>query len=126
MHAISHNSVVFKPHSLPPPELFIACSSLVRPVTTPFYAKLDQTLNSFDFADQARSLCAPAYSETGRGRPSIDPVVYFKMLMVGFFEDIASERGIAERCSDFISIRAFLGYDLTGTTPDHSTLSIIR
>ena len=126
MHAISHNSVGFKPHSLPPPELFIACSSLVRPATTPFYAKLDQTLNSFDFADQARSLCAPAYSETGRGRPGIDPVVYFKMLMVGFFEDIASERGIAERCSDSISIRAFLGYDLTGTTPDHSTLSIIR
>ncbi len=41
-------------------------------------------------------------------------------------EDIASERGIAERCSDSISIRAFLGYDLTQTTPDHSTLSIIR
>jgi transposase len=117
---------VFKPHSLPPPELFIACSSLVRPATTPFYAKLDQTLGSFDFAVQARSLCAPAYSDTGRGRPGIDPVVYFKMLMVGFFEDIASERGIAERCSDSISIRAFLGYDLTQTTPDHSTLSIIR
>ena len=117
---------MFKPHSLPPPELFIAASELVRPATTPFYAKLDQTLNSFDFAAQARSLCAPAYSETGRGRPGIDPVVYFKMLMVGFFEDIASERGIAERCSDSISIRAFLGYDLTETTPDHSTLSIIR
>lgn len=117
---------MFKPHSLPPPELFIACSSLVRPATTPFYAKLDQTLGSFDFAVQARSLCAPAYSDTGRGRPGIDPVVYFKMLMVGFFEDIASERGIAERCSDSISIRAFLGYDLTQTTPDHSTLSIIR
>jgi transposase len=117
---------VFKPHSLPPPELFIACSSLVRPATTPFYAKLDQTLGSFDFAAQARSLCAPAYSDNGRGRPGIDPVVYFKMLMVGFFEDIASERGIAQRCSDSISIRAFLGYDLTQTTPDHSTLSIIR
>jgi transposase len=110
----------------PPSELFIAFSELVRPATTPFYAKLDQTLQSFDFATQARSLCAPAYSATGRGRPGIDPVVYFKMLMVGFFEDIASERGIAERCSDSISIRAFLGYDLTGTTPDHSTLSIIR
>jgi len=117
---------VFKPHSLSPPELFIAFSELVRPATTPFYAKLDQTLASFDFATQARSLCAPAYSVNGRGRPGIDPVVYFKMLMVGFFEDIASERGIAERCSDSISIRAFLGYDLTQTTPDHSTLSIIR
>lgn len=117
---------MFKPHSQSPPELFIAFSELVRPATTPFYAKLDQTLTSFDFATQARSLCAPAYSVNGRGRPGIDPVVYFKMLMVGFFEDIASERGIAERCSDSISIRAFLGYDLTQPTPDHSTLSIIR
>jgi len=107
-------------------ELFIACSELVRPATTPFYAKLDQTLHDFDFAAQARALCAPAYSDTGRGRPGIDPVVYFKMLMVGFFEDIASERGMAERCSDSISIRAFLGYDLTETTPDHSSLSVIR
>src|ERR1017187_3745117 len=123
---IRHNSLVFKPHSLSLPELFIPFSELVRPTTTPFYAKLDQTLASFDFATQARSLCAPAYSVNGRGRPGIDPVVYFKMLMVGFFEDIASERGIAERCSDSISIRAFLGYDLTQTTPDHSTLSIIR
>ena len=117
---------MFKPQSLAPRELFIASSALVRPATTPFYAKLDQTLSSFDFAAQARSLCAPAYSDTGRGRPGIDPVVYFKMLMVGFFEDIASERGVAERCSDSISIRAFLSYDLTETTPDHSSLSIIR
>jgi transposase len=126
MRNIRHTSLVFKPHSQPIPELFIAFSELVRPATTPFYAKLDQTLQSFDFATQARCLCAPAYSATGRGRPGIDPVVYFKMLMVGFFENIASERGIAERCSDSISIRAFLGYDLTGTTPDHSTLSVIR
>ena len=117
---------MFKPHSLPPPELFIACSQLVRPTTTPFDTKLDQTLDSFDFAAQARARCAPAYSETGRGRPGIDPVVYFKMLRVGFFEDLARERGIAERGSDSISIRAFLGYDLTQRTPDHSTLSILR
>jgi len=126
MREIRHSSVVFKPHSLAAPELFVPFSELVRPATTPFYAKLDQTLNSFDFAGQARALCAPAYSANGRGRPGIDPVVYFKMLMVGFFENIGSERGIAERCSDSISIRAFLGYDLTGATPDHSTLSIIR
>jgi len=117
---------MFKPQSPAPRDLFIAASELVMPATTPFYAKLQQTLNSFDFEAQSRSLCAPAYSASGRGRPGIDPVVYFKMLMVGFFEDIASERGIAERCSDSISIRAFLGYDLTQTTPDHSSLSIIR
>ena len=46
--------------------------------------------------------------------------------MIGFFENIASERGIAERCNDSIAIRFFLGYDLTQSTPDHSTLSVIR
>ena len=117
---------MFKPQFLSPPELFIASAQLVRPATSPFYAKLDQTLESFGFAAQARLLCAPAYSKTGRGRPGVDPVVYFKMLMVGFFEDIPSERGMAERCNDSISLRAFLGYDLTQTTPDHSTLSVIR
>ena len=117
---------MFKPQSLSPPELFIAATQLVRPATSPFYAKLDLTLESFGFADQVRLLCAPAYSQSGRGRPGIDPVVYFKILMVGFFEDIASERGMAERCNDSISLRAFLGYDLTQTTPDHSSLSIIR
>lgn len=111
---------------MPQPELFIPSCKLVRTATAPFYAKLEQTLESFDFATQARDLCASAYSSSGKGRPGIDPLVYFKMLMVGFFENIASERGIAERCSDSISIRSFLGYDLTQTTPDHSTLSVIR
>ena len=117
---------MFRPKSLAPRELFIAAAELVRPATTPFYAQLDATLHSFDFAAQARALCAPAYSATGAGRPGIDPLVYFKMLMVGFFEDLASERGMAERCSDSIAIRAFLGYDLTEATPDHSSLTVIR
>jgi len=117
---------VFKPHTPSTRELFIPASQLVRPATAPFYAKLEQTLASIGFAEQVRQLCAPAYSQSGRGRPGIDPVVYFKMLMIGFFEDLASERGIAERCSDSISVRAFLGYDLTQKTPDHSTLSVIR
>src|SRR5271166_26757 len=116
---------MFKPQSQPEPELFVASAQLVRPATSPFYAKLDQTLDSFGFAEKARNLCAPAYSSGGRGRPGIDPVVYFKMLMVGFFEDIASERGIAERCNDSISLRAFLGYSLTQATPEHSSLSVI-
>jgi len=117
---------MFKPQSQPQPELFVPSAQLVRPATMPFYTKLDQTLDSFGFATKARDLCAPAYSDNGRGRPGVDPVVYFKMLMVGFFEDIGSERGIAERCSDSISLRAFLGYSLTQATPDHSTLSVIR
>ena len=117
---------MFRPKSLAPRELFIAAAELVRPATTPFYAQLDATLHSFDFAAQARALCAPAYATTGPGRPGIDPVVYFKMLMVGFFDDLASERGMAERCSDSIAIRAFLGCDLTETTPDHSSMTVIR
>jgi len=117
---------MFKPQVQPEPELFIATARLIRPRTSPFYAKLNETLDSFGFTTKARDLCAPAYSDSGRGRPGVDPVVYFKMLMVGFFEDIPSERGIAERCDDSISVRAFLGYDLTQATPDHSTLSVIR
>jgi transposase len=117
---------VLKPKLLPQPELFVPAARLVQPATGSFYTKLEQTLNSFLFAEQVRQLCAPAYSDSRRGRPPVDPAVYFKMLMVGFFENIASERGIAERCSDSISIRFFLGYDLTEATPDHSTLSLIR
>lgn len=117
---------MFKAQSPPQPELFIPSTQLAQPATSSFYAKLEQTLQSFSFAAEVRQLCSPAYSGNGRGRPGVDPAVYFKMLMIGFFENISSERGIAERCQDSISIRAFLGYDLTGNTPDHSTLSVIR
>jgi transposase len=117
---------VFKKQTLPQPELFVPSVRLVQPATSSFYSKLEQTLASFGFSEQVRQLCTAAYSDSGRGRPGVDPAVYFKMLMIGFFENIASERGIAERCSDSIAIRFFLGYDLTQTTPDHSTLSVIR
>lgn len=117
---------MFKPQTAPQPELFVPTNKLVQPVTSAFYSRLEQTLESFGFATQVRELCTPAYAACGRGRPGIDPVVYFKMLMVGFFENISSERGIAGRCQDSISIRFFLGYDLTGNTPDHSTLSVMR
>lgn len=117
---------MFKPQSSPQPELFVPSCRLVRPATSSFYVKLEQTLQSFAFASEVRRLCLAAYDHQGRGRPGVDPVVYFKMLMVGFFENLPSERGIAARCQDSISIRHFLGYDLTGNTPDHSTLSVIR
>lgn len=123
---ISYYVRVFKPKALPQPELFVPAVRLVQPATFSFYTKLEQTLTSFGFSDEVRQLCASAYSDSGRGRPGVDPAVYFKMLMIGFFENISSERAIAERCNDSISIRFFLGYDLTQTTPDHSTLSVIR
>jgi transposase len=117
---------VFKSKALPQPELFVPSVRLVQPATSSFYTKLEQTLDSFGFCEQVRQLCAAAYSDSSRGRPGVDPAVYFKMLMIGFFENIPSERGIAERCNDSISIRFFLGYDLNQSTPDRSTLSVIR
>ena len=92
-----------------------------------FYSKLNEHLAAMDFARQVWALCAPAYCEESRGgRPGIDPVVYLKMLMVGFFENLRSERAIAARCEDSLSVRAFLGYGLDESTPDHSSLSVIR
>jgi hypothetical protein len=71
-------------------------------------------------------LCEPFYvADSSRGgRPGIDPEVYFKMLMVGFFENLPSERGIAARCADSLSIREFLHYGLAEATPHHSSLGI--
>ena len=110
----------------PQPELWIATNKLARPSKSAFYSKLDQTLDAFGFAGKVRQLCAPAYDQSGMGRPGIDPVVYLKMMMIGFFENLTSERAIAARCADSIAIREFLHYDLTEATPDHSSLSIIR
>ena len=108
------------------PEFWIAADQVVSSVQTGFYAKLEETLESFDFATKVRALCAPAYDKSGIGRPGIDPVVYLKMIMVGFFEDLPSERAIAARCADSMSIRAFLKYELSERTPEHSSFTVIR
>lgn len=108
------------------PELWIAANQVVSPAQTGFYTKLEETLESFDFAAKVRALCAPAYDKSGVGRPGIDPVVYLKMIMVGFFEDLPSERAIAARCADSMSIRAFLKYELHERTPEHSSFTVIR
>lgn len=107
-------------------ELWVATHQLPQTPKATFYAKLDETLESFGFAEKVRTLCAPAYNNSKAGRPGIDPVVYLKMIMIGFFEDLPSERAIAARCADSMSIRAFLNYSLEEKTPDHSTFTIIR
>ena len=100
------------------------------PAATPsrFYERVNATLAQIGFAQEVWRICEPAYAQAARGgRPGIDPVVYLKMLMVGFFENLPSERAIASRCADSLSIRGFLGYeDLSDATPDHSSLSVIR
>ena len=92
-----------------------------------FYVKLEETLQDIGFAEGVREICRPSYAAASKGgRPGIDPAVYFKMLMIGFFENLPSERAIASRCADSLSLRAFLGYKLEESTPDHSSLSVIR
>jgi transposase len=110
----------------PQPEFWIPADHVVLPAKCRFYSKLAETLESFGFAEKVRALCAPAYDQSGTGRPGIDPAVYLKMMMVGFFEDLPSERAIAARCADSIALRQFLHYELTEATPDHSSLSVIR
>src|SRR5215208_2690437 len=108
-------------------QFWVVAGDLPEATPDAFYRRVNRTLEEMRFAEQVWAICAPAYAEGFRGgRPGVDPVVYLKMLMVGFFEDLGSERAIASRCADSLSIRGFLGYSITEATPDHSTLSVIR
>jgi transposase len=105
--------------------LFIAANKLVKSPGHPFYEKMNEVLRSEGFDDFAEELCGPFYAER-LGRPSIPPGVYFRMLMIGYFEGLESERGIDWRVSDSLALRRFLGYNLDERTPDHSTLTRTR
>ena len=105
-------------------ELFIAASA-VRALDNPFYAALDGLLRKSGFDAFAEETCGEFYAPR-MGRPGLPPGVYFRMLVVGYLEGIGSERGIAWRCRDSISLREFLGYGLAKAPPEHSTLSKTR
>ncbi len=105
--------------------LWINTSEIAISAGHPFYQRLNQLLTEHGFDRFVEERCASFYAET-RGRPSIPPGVYFRMLLVGYFEGIDSERGIAWRCADSLALRAFLGYELNERTPEHSSLSVIR
>ena len=105
--------------------LWIETSSLPRSAGHPFYEKLNAILKKHGFDEMAETACMEFYAR-GVGRPSTPPGVYFRMLFVGFFEGIDSERGIAWRTADSMALRSFLGYSLCETTPDHSNLSRTR
>lgn len=106
--------------------IWIATEDLQVKPQISFYLKLNRILNKMGFGNQIRKFCEPYYSDKTNCRPPIDPEIYIKMLLVGFFENLNSERAIASRCADSLSIRVFLGYSITESTPDHSTLSVIR
>lgn len=105
--------------------MWVATGSLATGPGHPFYAKLNEILAKEDFDTFVESRCAEYY-EKKKGRPSIPPGVYFRLLMIGYFERIDSERGIAWRCADSLSLRSFLGIALDERTPDHSSMSRIR
>jgi len=108
-------------------EFCVVAEQLPKASPSRFYELLNRTLEEMEFTRPVWEMCAPAYAEVARGgRPGIDPVVYFKMLMIGFFEGLESERQIAARCADSLSLRGFLGYALDEATPDHSSMSVIR
>jgi hypothetical protein len=107
--------------------LFVSYQNLPRSLGHPFYVKLNQLLAEAKFDEWVEGRCQRYYAqEEKRGQPSIPPGVYFRMLLVGYFEDIASQRGIAWRCSDSLSLRQFLGIPLGEQPPDHSTLTNTR
>jgi transposase len=106
-------------------ELWIARDRVRAAPAHPFYQRLNQILSQADFDRFCEARCAGFYAQT-LGRPSVPPGVYFRMLMVGYFEKLDSEREIAWRCDDSRALRAFLGYQPDQATPDHSSLSRTR
>src|SRR3954447_13201232 len=107
--------------------LFIATDRLPRAAGHPFYEKLNELLDEAGFDAWIEQRCRPCYAADGSaGRPSIPPGVYFRMLLVGYFEGIDSQRGIAWRCADSLGLRRFLGLSLEESSPDHSTLTNTR
>ncbi len=107
--------------------LFITAEDLPRSDGHPFYGKLNGLLAEAGFDRWIERRCRRYYEqEEKRGKPSIPPGVYFRMLLIGYFEGIDSQRGIAWRCADSLSLRTFLGVPLGEVTPDHSTMSVTR
>src|SRR6516162_1989041 len=109
------------------PPLWVPHSAVAQAPGHRFYEKLNELLEKHGFDRFAEDLCERFYAAEGAaGRPSIPPGVYFRMLLIGYFEGIESERGVAWRCSDSLSLRTFLGIGATSSVPDHSSMSRIR
>lgn len=106
-------------------ELWVATTEMPQAPGHPFYRKLNELLAGHGFDAFVEGLCERFYHDS-LGRPGIPPGVYFRMLLIGYFEGIDSERGIAWRCADSRTLSDFLGYGLKESTPDHSSLSRIR
>ena len=106
-------------------DLWVATSEIPVPPGHPSYEALEELLKEHHFDDFVEQRCAKFYA-AWMGRPSVEPGVYFRLLLVGYFEGLGSERGIAWRAADSLALREFLGLKLSESPPDHSTLSRTR
>ena len=98
---------------------WVATAELPKSAAHPFYERTNQILDSHGFDAFVEGLCQKFYADK-LGRPSLAPAVYFRLLLIGYFEGIDSERGIAWRVADSLGLRRFVGCSLADRT-DHST-----
>ncbi len=107
------------------PSMWVASGDLPRGGGHPFYERLNRVLDEAGFDAFVEGLCGAFYAAR-MGRPSLRPGRYFRLLFIGYFEGLSSERGIAWRVADSLSLRSFLDLDVTEAAPDHSTMSRTR
>jgi len=105
--------------------MWIAHQELAKGPAHPFYQRVSDLLEEKKFDEFAEKECAKFYA-VKNGRPSLTPGIYFRLLLVGYFEGIDSERGIAWRAADSLGLRKFLGISIDEQTPHHSTISRTR
>ena len=106
-------------------DLWIAKADLPRTAGHPFYERLNGLLEEAGFDGFVEERCRRFYAEK-MGRPSLAPGVYFRLLLMGYFEGLDSERGMAWRAADSLALRSFLRIGLDEAPPDHSTISRTR
>jgi transposase len=106
-------------------QLWVTHAELATGPGHPFYTRLNELLDQEKFDEFAEAECAQFYAQNN-GRPSLTPGTYFRLLLIGYFEGIDSERGIAWRAADSLGLRQFLRIGLDEPTPDHSTISRTR
>jgi transposase len=105
--------------------MWVATAELPKSPGHPFYTRLNALLDAADFDRFVEGQCARFYAPV-MGRPSLAPGCYFRLLLVGYFEGIDSERGMAWRASDSLAVRSFLRLAVDEPPPDHSTISRTR
>ena len=106
-------------------DIWIAHTELASAPGHPFYQRLNELLEAEGFDQFVERRCAKFYAAKN-GRPSLTPGIYFRSLLIGYFEGIDSERGMAWRMADSLGLRRFVGIGLDEDTPDHSTISRTR